>query len=339
MTSSWRFVHYEWDAFDGVTALTPLQAGDYLDHYHLEALVARSGMACIFRATDLHTGRQFAIKVPHPEAECDVAFYERFQREAQIGREMDHPSVLKVMDEESHSRVYMVMEWAEGRLLREVLAQEGPLPPDRTTRIALAICSALDHVHARGVVHRDLKPENVMIDAEDQIKLIDFGIAAKAGARRLTFGKLSNIMGTAEYISPEQVKGKRGDARSDLYALGIMLYEMLTGNTPFRGSNPFVIMNARLKTTPVPVREIVPDLSPQLDFILSRALERDPDLRYTSAQEFAYDLEHQDQVGVAEHAAPRSGRKPLRKSLLFYGALAMFPLMILALMLYVARLA
>jgi serine/threonine protein kinase len=339
MTSSWVFVHYKLDAFDGVIALTPLQAGDYLDHYHLEALVARSGMACIFRATDLHTGRQLAIKVPHPEAECDVAFYERFQREAHIGREMDHPSVLKVMDEESHSRVYMVMEWAEGRLLREVLAQEGSLPPDRATRIALAVCSALDHVHARGVVHRDLKPENVMIDADDRVKLIDFGIAAKAGARRLTFGKLSNIMGTAEYISPEQVKGKRGDARSDLYALGIMLYEMLTGNTPFRGSNPFVIMNARLKTTPVPVREIVPDLSPQLDLILSRALERDADLRYTSAQEFADDLEHQDQVGLAERAAPCSGRKPLRKRLLFYGALAMLPLMIFALMLYVARLA
>jgi serine/threonine protein kinase len=338
MTYSWKIAQHKWDAIDGVTILTPLQPGDCLDHYRLEALVARSGMACIFRAMDLHTGRQFAIKVPHPEAECDVAFYERFQREAQIGREMNHPSVLKVMDEASHSRVYMVMEWVDGRLLREVLFQEGSLSPDRATRIALAVCSALDYIHARGVVHRDLKPENVMIDAEDRVKLIDFGIAAKAGARRLTIGKLSNIMGTAEYISPEQVKGKRGDARSDLYALGIMLYEMLTGNTPFRGSNPFVIMNARLKTTPVPVREIVPDLSPKLDLILSRALERDPDLRYTSAQQFADDLEHQDRVGLAERAALLSGQKPLRKRLLFYGALAMLPLMIFALMLYVARL-
>jgi serine/threonine protein kinase len=299
-------------------------------------------MASIFRATDLRTGSQVAIKVPHAEAECDVAFYERFQREALIGREMDHTSVLKVMNEESHSRVYMVMEWVEGRLLREVLAQEGSLSPERATRIALGICDALDYIHARGVVHRDLKPENVMLNAEDRVKLIDFGIAAKAGARRLTFGNLSNIMGTAEYISPEQVKGKRGDARSDLYALGIMLYEMLTGEPPFCGSNLFAIMNARLKTTPVPPREIVPDLSPQLDTILSRALERHPNDRYTSALELAYDLEHQDQVGVAKHAAAGSGksrRKLPPKRLLFYGALVMLPLTLFALLLFVARLA
>ena len=320
--------------------MTPLQPGDCLDHYRLEALVARSGMASIFRATDSRTGRQFAIKVPHPEAECDVAFFERFQREALICREMDHAGVVKVMDAESQCRVYMVMEWVEGRLLREVLADEGALPPERATKIALGICDALDHIHARGVVHRDLKPENVMIDAEDHVKLIDFGIGAKAGARRLTFGKLSNIMGTAEYISPEQVQGKRGDARSDLYALGIVLYEMLTGRTPFEGSNPFALMNARLKTAPIPAREIIPDLSPQLDCILSRALERNPDFRYWNAQEFACDLAHQDQVGLAGRAAP-GGRERCRqllpKAVLLYGALAALPAMIFALMLYVAR--
>ena len=313
--------------------MTPLHPGECLDHYRLDDLVARSGMASIFRATDLRTGGQFAIKVPHPEAECDVTFFERFQRESLICREMDHPSVLKAVPEESPSRVYMVMEWVEGRLLREVLAQEGPLPPDRATRIALAICDALGHIHARGVAHRDLKPENVMIDAQDRVKLIDFGIAAKAGVRRLTFGKLSDIMGTPEYISPEQVKGQRGDARSDLYALGIMLYEMLTGVTPFRGPNPFAIMNARLKTTPIPPRKILPELAPQLDAIVSRALERDPGDRYQSALEFAHDLEHQDQVGMVE----RGEQKLFPKKVLFYGALAAIPATIFAMLLYVAR--
>ena len=133
MPSSWPVLHYGVDAVYGVITLTPLQTGDCLDHYRLEALVARSGMASIFRATDLHTGRQFAIKVPHPEAECDVAFFERFQREARICREMDHAGVVKAMNQESQSRVYMVLEWVEGRLLREVLAEEGPLPPERAT--------------------------------------------------------------------------------------------------------------------------------------------------------------------------------------------------------------
>jgi serine/threonine-protein kinase len=319
--------------------LTPLQTGDCLDHYRLDALVARSGMASIYRVTDVRTGRQFAMKVPHLEAECDVTFYDRFQREAMIGREMNHPSILKVMNEEPQSRLYMVMEWVEGRLLRSVLAEESPLPPERATRIALSICATLDHIHGRGVVHRDLKPENVMIDAWDRVTLIDFGIAAKAGARRLTFGKFSNIMGTAEYISPEQVRGKRGDARSDLYALGIMLYEMLTGGTPFHGSNPFAVMNARLKTNPVPLREIAPNLSRGLESILARALERDPDRRYASAAEFARDLEHQEQAAVFERATSGPAR-PQRKRLskvLFYGALALLP--IAAVMLYVARVA
>src|SRR5207302_10273752 len=159
---------------------------------------------------------------------------------------------------------------------------------------------ALGSLRSHGVVPRDLKPANMMLDCEDRIKPIDFGIAAKTGARRLTFAKLSQTLGTPDYISPEQVKGKRGDARSDLYAVGVMLYEMLTGKVPFTGPNAFVIMNDRLLNNPVPPREINPAISPQLQEIIYRALERDPSKRYASAREFAWHLEHQDQVGVAE---------------------------------------
>ena len=130
------------------------------------------------------------------------------------------------------------MEWVEGQLLRRMLSEQGKLPPERALRIAVGICEALEYIHDQGVVHRDLKPENVMVDAEDHIKLIDFGIARLAGARRLTFGKLSQVMGTPDYISPEQVRGKRGDARSDICAVGVMLYEMLTGTTPFAETIP-----------------------------------------------------------------------------------------------------
>jgi serine/threonine protein kinase len=256
--------------------MTPLEAGELLDHYHLDDVVARSGMATIFRATDQRTGRQVAIKVPHPEVESDPALFDRFRREEDIGKRLEHPGVMKVLPEEGRDQLYMVMEWVDGKLLRQLLQQEKRLPLDQVVRIILQICDVLEYVHKHEVVHRDLKPENIMIDDQGRIKLIDFGIAASAGARRLTFANFSKTMGTPDYISPEQVKGKRGDVRSDIYALGVMLYEMSTGALPFSGPNPFAVMNSRLLNYPVPPRELNPEISPQLQEIIYRALEREP---------------------------------------------------------------
>ena len=320
--------------------MTPLHPGDQLDHYRIESVAARSGMASIFRGTDLRTGRPVAIKVPHPEMESDPIFFDRFHREQEIGKKLDHPGVMKVMVEDDPSRVYMVMEWVEGRLLRQILNEQRQLPSERAVRIALKICEALEYIHSQGVAHRDLKPENVMVDAEGNIKLIDFGIAAHIGARRLTFAKFTQTMGTPDYISPEQVKGKRGDARSDIYALGVMLYEMLTGKVPFTGPNAFIIMNDRLLNSPIPPREIDPSISSQLQEIIYRALERDPKNRYASAREFAWDLKHQDQVGVADRRELRDWkrrRSPWPRRILFYVMLALIPVIIFGLLLYVAR--
>jgi serine/threonine protein kinase len=317
-----------------------LHTGDKLDHYVIENLVARSGMASIYRATDEHTGKTVAIKIPHPEMEADPVFYDRFQREQEIGQKLDHPGVMKVLPNQDHSQFYMAMEWVDGRLLRQLMNEQRKFPPERAVKMALQIAAALDYVHSHGVVHRDLKPENIMVDKADQIKLIDFGIAANVGSRRLTFANFSQTMGTPDYISPEQVKGKRGDARSDIYALGVMLYEMLTGKVPFTGANAFVIMNDRLLNNPVPPRELDPSISPQLQEIIYRAMEREPAKRYPSAREFASDLEHQDKVGVADRDELTNWKvrkQPRTRQVLFYVAMALIPIVIFAIMLWVAK--
>src|SRR3984885_14592533 len=272
--------------------------------------------------------------------EADPVLFDRFMREIEIGEKLDHPGVMKVLDHGEPGRVYMVMEWVDGRLLRRVIAENRKLPVERARAIAIAICDALDYIHRNGVVHRDLKPENIMVGKDDRIKLIDFGIAGKEGARRLTFAKLSQVMGTPDYISPEQVKGKRGDGRSDIYALGVMLYEMLTGKTPFQGPNPFAIMNDRLMNNPIPPRELNPEISPQLQEVIYRAMERAPENRYSTANEVAWDLEHLDQVGVAERPELRDWKirkTPLARQILFYVAMALIPAMIFGLLLLIAK--
>ena len=317
-----------------------MRPGDQLDNYELEEIVATSGMATVFRARDRRNGQQVAIKVPHPEVESDPTMYDRFRREEEIGTRIDHPGVMKVFANPDRSQVYMVMEWLDGRLLRQVLNEEKKLPVDRAVKLTVGICAALEHIHANGVVHRDLKPENIMVSAEDAIYLIDFGIAGSVGARRLTFVHFSQSMGTPDYISPEQVRGKRGDARSDIYAMGVMLYEMLTGVVPFSGPNPFAVMNDRLLNQPVPPRQLEPSITPQIQEIVYRAMEREPKNRYASAREIAHDLLHQSEVGIAARPDAeqwKTRRSPGRRRVVLYAALVLIPLLLFGLLVLVSR--
>jgi len=328
-----------------------IHPGDQLDHFQLESIVATSGMATVFRAKDLNTGKHVAIKVPHPEMESDPVMFDRFQREEDIGTRMDHPGVMKVFPNPDRSQVYIVMEWVPGRLLRLILNDQKKLPVSRAVHITIAILDALEYIHQHGVAHRDLKPENIMVEeatapgtegpgGEDIIHLIDFGIAANAGSRRLTFANFSQAMGTPDYISPEQVRGKRGDARSDIYALGVMLYEMLTGRVPFTGPNPFAVMNDRLLNQPIPPRQLDPTITPQMQEILYRALERDPKNRYATAADFAHDLKNQETVGVAPRVAEAAWEKrqsPALRRALTYAALALLPVIVFLLLFLVAH--
>jgi serine/threonine-protein kinase len=318
------------------------ELGEHIGRYRVDRLVARGGMASIFQGTDEETGHRVAIKIPNPEMEVDVLFFDRFQRESDIGRKLEHPGVVKVFPKEDTGRVCMVMEWVDGRRLREILDEQKSIPEDRAVQIALRVCEILEYVHAHGVVHRDLKPDNLIIDAEDRVKLLDFGIARQEGARRLTFLNFTKAMGTPDYASPEQVKGKRGDARSDVYALGVIFFEMLAGQVPFLGSNALTAMNQKLLSPAPRVREINPEISTAIDEILSRALERDPQNRYASAHDFAWDLQHQDKVGVAERrepAAPASVWATARRRGFSwaYMALALIPAIIFTLLFFVAK--
>ncbi len=316
-----------------------LEPGTQLDSYRIDAPIAKSGMASIFRATDTRDGRTVALKIPHPDMEADPILFDRFKREAAIGERLIHPNVMRVFADDRRSRIYMVMEWCDGRLLRTIL-QEGRMPQDRAIRIAIEVLKALDYIHANGVVHRDLKPENIMVDDNDHIKLIDFGIAGDTASKRLTYANFTAMLGTPNYIAPEQVKGKRGDGRTDIYSVGVILYEMLTGKLPFTGPTPMAAMNDRLLNHPLPPRVADPSVSPQLQEILYRALERDPKNRYATAQEFIRDLEHPDQVGIEERPELLHWQKrksQLSRKILYYSGLALIPVAILLIMVLISR--
>jgi serine/threonine-protein kinase len=307
--------------------MTPLQPGDTLDQYRIESLVAEGGMASVFRAIDIQTGAAVALKVPHPHVECDPVLFDRFQREAAIGREVQHPAIPPVVSPKRGARVCFAAEWVEGETLRKLLDRSGPLPRDRAVSIALDLCDVLTCIHRHGIAHRDLKPENIILCPDGTLRLIDFGLASRKGERRLTFGKFSRLMGTADYISPEQLKGARGNARSDLYALGAILFEMLTGQPPFDGDNAIAAMNQRLAAGP-PLHLV----SPEFRAVLACALRRDPAHRYADAEQLADDLRHPARATQAERHL-HSGASPSRGVLV---SLALLPAALFLLLLFVA---
>jgi serine/threonine protein kinase len=265
-------------------------AGERLDQYLLGELLARSGMASIFRATDTETGQTVALKIPHPQLESDVVLYERFRREEQIGQRLDHPNVVKVLTPRTKTRMYIAMEYVEGRSLRTIIQSEAPLAAARALDLAGQVTEALAYLHGRAVVHRDIKPENVLVTAEGKVKILDFGIALDETKRRLTWTGLSATLGTPDYMAPEQIGGRRGDARTDVYAVGTMLYEMLTRNLPFNSTDATTLLRAKATEEPRPPSYYEPKIDPALEAIVMRAIQRQPRDRYESAEALLAEL-------------------------------------------------
>jgi eukaryotic-like serine/threonine-protein kinase len=284
--------------------------GEILDQYQVEDVIARSGMATIFRARDIESGRPAVLKVPHIQYEADLVFHRRFQREEDIGLRLDHPGVIRLLRPKQKSRVYIAMELVEGELLRDRLRRESPLPITTAVDIAIKIADVLAYLHDHGVIHRDLKPENVMLLPDGGVKLMDFGIAADTTAGKMTWGGLSQTMGTPDYMAPEQIKGHRGDARTDLYSLGCILYEMLTGRVPFPHETIYAAMHAKTESLPPSPRSLRPELSPQLEEIVLSLLERDPANRPESALEVREKLAHPNSVVLVDRTRRAEPRFP-----------------------------
>jgi serine/threonine-protein kinase len=276
--------------------MADLSVGDRLDQYELTELLARSGMASVFKARDTQSGAMIALKLPHLHFESDVVFHERFRREQEIGQRLSYPGIVKVFPAGKRTRNYIAMELVEGRSLRAVLDDEGRLPTARALDLARQIAAALVYLHANGVVHRDLKPENVILTPDGTLKLIDFGIALDDAARRITWFGLSATLGTPDYMAPEQINGRRGDVRTDIYALGSMLFEMLAGEPPFVGGNAQALLRAKGSEDPRSPRQLVPDLDPKVEDIVLHAIERSPRDRYARASELLADLDDPSHV-------------------------------------------
>src|SRR5713101_169874 len=260
------------------------------DRYELVGHVARGGMAQVYLAKDLLLGRPVALKVLFPELSVDEAFVARFRREAQAAANLSHPHIVSIYDWGEGERTYfMVMEYVdEGRTLAQEI-RGGPLPPEKAASIAADVAGALAFAHSNGVIHRDVKPGNVLMDSNGQVKVADFGIARAVGDQDgLT--KTGAVMGTATYFSPEQAQGYGVDARSDIYSLGVVLYEMVTGKPPFAGENPVAIAYQHVREDPVPPRQINRAVPPSLEAIILQAMAKDPAQRYQSADDMRADL-------------------------------------------------
>ena len=265
------------------------------ERYQIGGVLGRGGMAEVHRGRDLRLGREVAVKVLRHDLARDPSFQVRFRREAQASASLNHPAIVAVYDTgedrtSTGATPYIVMEYVEGETLRDVLRREGHLSPERAMSLSADICGALDFSHRNGIVHRDVKPGNVMITPQGTVKVMDFGIARAVSDSAATMTSTAAVIGTAQYLSPEQARGESVDARSDVYSLGCMLYELVTGAPPFTGDSPVAVAYQHVREDPRLPSSINPQIPPELDAILLKAMSKNPANRYQSAADMRNDL-------------------------------------------------
>jgi eukaryotic-like serine/threonine-protein kinase len=277
--------------------------GELIDRYELISVLGEGAYAETYKATDTTSGATVVLKMPNPNLLADPGLFQRYRRESDIARQLDHPGVQRGMDGgDSRSEPYLVLEYIDGdNLRRRMGGKDAPVPVDTALDWGRQLAGALAYLHHHGIVHRDLKPENILVATDGQLKVADFGTAMLEGARRLTWKHLSDSLGTPDYMSPEQCQGERGDARSDVYAWGIMMYELLTGRVPFGGDNWLAVMAGHLGETPAPIRKLRPEVPPALEAVVIHALRRQPGHRYQTADELVADLDHLDTLDPAAY--------------------------------------
>jgi serine/threonine-protein kinase len=260
------------------------------DRYELEELVGTGGMSSVYRAHDRLLERDVALKVLHPQFTADTDYVERFRREARSVAQLSHPNIVTVIDRgEQDDRQFIVFEYVAGENLKALVEREGPLPEEQAVRLALQIARALGFAHEHGLVHRDVKPQNVLLNGDGQAKVTDFGIARSLDVKSgLT--QTGTVMGTSDYIAPEQARGSQVDEQSDIYSLGAVLYELLTGEVPFPGDNFVAVAMQHINEPPPSVRERRPDVSPRLDAVIRRAMAKEPRDRFGSMDELCAEL-------------------------------------------------
>lgn len=264
--------------------------------YELGQVLGRGGMAEVHLAHDTRLGRTVAVKTLRADLARDPSFQARFRREAQSAASLNHPAIVAVYDTgedyiEGISIPYIVMEYVDGSTLRELLHSGRRLLPERSMEMTIGILQALEYSHRAGIVHRDIKPANVMLTRNGQVKVMDFGIARAMGDSGMTMTQTAAVIGTAQYLSPEQAKGEQVDARSDLYSTGCLLYELLTVRPPFVGDSPVAVAYQHVREEPQPPSVFDPEITPEMDAIVLKALVKDPDYRYQSADEMRQDIE------------------------------------------------